>query len=168
MRRSLSMNRSILIICLVCYALVGVSCTWSPETSFFSKFSVRQLIERSKSSTGFACDTTGGGGGGAGSRVGGVGAGGSHFDSHKSDSVECRLQPTKPFDEASLFSALKLDVERTLQDDGAKITESGSSGPANFFFNYVRKDVRGRVELSGTRVGNDYYDVHADLDEKRN
>ena len=162
-----SMKRLLLVVCAVCYALLCVSCMWSPETSFFSKFSVRQLVERSRSSTGFTFDMTGGGGGGIGSRMGGVGAGGSHFHSHKGDSVSFRLKPNEPFDEAALFSVMKLDVETTLRDNGAQITESGSSGPANFFFNYVLKNVRGRVELSGTRIGNGYYDVHAALDENR-
>jgi hypothetical protein len=140
----------------------------SPESRFFSKFSVRQLVERSKSSAGFTCDTTGGGGGGMRARVGGVGSSGTHFNSHKSESVGCRLKPNESLDEAALFSALKLDVERTLHDTGAQITERGSSGPANFFFNYLLKNVRGRVELSGTRIGNGYYDVRAVLEEQGN
>lgn len=136
---------------------------WSPESSFFSKFSVRQLVERHKSSAGFTCDSTGGGGGGI--RAGAAGSGGTHFTSQKSDSIACRLKSIELFDEAGLFSALKGDVERTLLDAGAQITDRGSSGPANFFFDYVLKNVTGRVELSGTRIGNGYYDVRAVLAE---
>jgi hypothetical protein len=141
---------------------------WSPETAFFSNFSVRQLVQRSEASAGLNCDPTGGGGGGIGSRAGGFGSGRTHFDSHKSDSCGCRLSPNGAFDEARLFSALKLDVGRTLHDAGAQITESGSSGPANFYFAYAVKNVRGRVQLSGTRIGTDYYDVRADVDESGN
>ena len=142
---------------------------WSPETSFFSNFSVRQLVQRSESSAGLTCDPSGGGGGGGiGSRAGGIGSGGTHFNSHKSDSCGCRLKPNEAFDEARLFSALKLDVERTLHDNGAQITDSGSSGPTTFYFAYALKNVRGRVQLSGTRIGTDYYDVRADLDESGN
>ena len=138
---------------------------WSPETSFFSKFSVRQLVQRSDFATGLTCDPIGGGGGGIGSRAGGVGSGGAQFKSHKSDSCGCRIKPNEAFDEARLFSALRLDVERALQDAGAQITERGSSGAASFYFGYALKNVRGRVQLSGTRIGTDYYDVRADLDE---
>jgi hypothetical protein len=141
---------------------------WSPETSFFSNFSVRQLVERSKSSVGLTCDPTGGGGGGIGSRAGGIGSGGTLFNSHKNDSCACRLKSNETFDEARLFSALKLDVERALHDNGAQVTDSGSSGPANFYFAYALKSVRGRIQLSGTRIGKDYYDVRADLDETGN
>jgi hypothetical protein len=141
---------------------------WSKETSFFSNFSMRQMVERSKSSAAFACDPTGGGGGGIGSRAGGIGFGGTHFNSHKSDSVACRLKSNQPFDETTLFSALKIEVERVLHDNGAQITDSGSSGSANFYFAYALKNVRGRVQVSGTRIGTDYYDVHADLNETGN
>lgn len=91
-----------------------------------------------------------------------------NFNAHKSDSVACRLTSNESFDEAALFSTLKLDVERTLHDAGAQITHRGSSGSAKFFLDYVLKNVHGRVELSGTRIGNGYYDVHAELEEKGN
>ena len=139
---------------------------WSPESSFFSEFSIRQLVERHKSSAGFTCDSTGGGA--AGIRAGAAGSGGTHFTSQKSDSIACRLKSNEPFDEAALFSVLKADVERALLDAGARITDRGSSGSANFFFDYVLKNVSGRVELTGTRIGGGYYDVHAALAENGN
>ena len=161
------MKRTILVL-VGCLTLLAESCMWHPETSFFSNFSVRELVQHAKSSAGLTCDALGGGGGGIGSRAGGVGSGGTHFNSHKSDSCGCRLSSNKAFDETGLFSALKLDVERLLHDSGAQITGSGSSGPANFYFAYALKNVRGRVELSGTRIGTDYYDVRVDLDETGN
>jgi hypothetical protein len=153
---------------VLCFALVCASCMWSPETSFFSNFSARQLVERSKSSAGLTCDPTGGGGPGIGSRSGGVGFGGARFNSHKSNSVDCRLNFKDTFDETRFFSALKLDVEQALHDNGVQITDRGSSGSANFYFAYALKNVRGRVEVSGTRIGTDYYNVRADLDESGN
>ena len=161
-----SMKRVILIAVAVCFALCP-ACTWSSETSFFSSFSVRQLVQRSESSAGLTCDL-GGGGGGISSRAGGIGFGGTRFNSHKSDGCGCRITSNVAFDEARLFSALKLDVERALHDAGAQITERGSSGASTFYFAYSLKNVRGRVQLSGTRGGTDYYDVRADLDESGN
>ena len=160
----------ILIALAVCVALFSASCMWSPESSFFSSFSTRQLVERNKSSAGLTCDPIGGGGGGGGvgSRAGGIGSGGTHFSSHKSDSFACHLKSKDSFDETKFFTALKLDVEHALRDDGAQITDSGSTGSANFYFAYALKNVRGHVQVSGTRVGTDYYDVHADLDETGN
>ena len=141
---------------------------WSPETSFYSSFSTRQLVERNKPAAAATCDPTAGGGGGGGGRVGSFGSGGARFNSQKSDSCGCRLKPNESVDEAALFNALKLDVERALGDNGATITDRGSSGPANFYFAYTLKDIRGRVELTGTRIGTDYYDVRASLNESRN
>jgi hypothetical protein len=111
---------------------------------------------------------SGGGGGGIDSRAGGLSRGGTHFDSHKSDSFACRLESTGTFDETKLFSSLKLAVERALHDNGAQVTDTGSTGSANFYFAYALKNVRGRVQVSGARIGTDYYDVHADLNETGN
>ena len=141
---------------------------WSPETSFFSNFSVRQLVERNKSAGGLNCDAMGRDENGIGSRAGGLGSRGAQFNSHRSDSWACRLQVSDALDEGRLFSALKLDIERSLRGTGAQITQTGSSGPANFYFAYNVKNVRGRVELSGTRSGGVYYTVRADLDETGN
>lgn len=163
------MRHTLFITVLVCFELLSGCSLWAPETSFFSNFSVRQLVERNKSSGGLNCDPVGGGGGnGIGSRASGLGSQGAHFNSHKSDNFACRLQSNEAFDEARLFSALKLDVERTLRDTGAQITQNGSSGPANFYFVYELKNVSGQVELSGTRTGGGYYDVRADLNETGN
>jgi hypothetical protein len=162
------MKHRLFIAGLVCFALLSGCSLWSPETSFFSNFSVRQLVERNKSSAGLNCDGAGGGGGAIGSRAGGLGSGGAHFNAHRSDSYACRLRSNEGFDEGRLFSALKLDVEKTLRDSGAQITQTGSSGPANFYFAYGLKNVSGRVELLGTKLGSGYYDVRADLNETGN
>jgi hypothetical protein len=162
-----SMNHRISIALAVCFALLNASCMWSNETSFFSNFSIRQLVERSNSSAGLTCDPMVGGGGGVGSRAGGIGMGGTRFNSHKSESFACRLKSNEALDETRFFSALKIDVERALHDTGAQITETGSSG-ASFYFVYALEKVRGRVQVSGTRIGTDYYDLHADLDESGN
>jgi hypothetical protein len=162
-------KQTILIAFAICLALHYSSCMRPRESSFFSNFSMRQFVEQSKSSAGFICDPTGGGGGGHdGSRVGGFGPGGGHFSSHKGDSFACRLESTNTFDETKLFSALKIAVERSLHDNGAQVTDSGSNGSANFYFAYTLKNVRGRVQVSGTRIGTDYYDVHASLEETGN
>ncbi|HSS21056.1 MAG TPA: hypothetical protein VLL54_13360 [Pyrinomonadaceae bacterium] len=162
------MKHRISIALAVSLALFYVSCMWSPETSFFSNFSTRKLVERNKPAAAASCDPMAGGGGGVGGRVGGFGAGGAHFNSYKSDSCGCRLKSNEVVDETALFNALKLEVERALHDNGATIADSCSSGVANFYFVYTLKDVRGRVELTGNRIGMEYYDVRADLHETRN
>ncbi len=164
------MKTKISIALTLYFALLLSSCVGSRETSFFSNFSVRQLVERSKSSAGLTCDANGGGGGGSiGTRAGGIGFGGTRFNSHTSDSFGCRLKSNEPEDfETHLFAGLELDVQQALRDSGAQITENGNPKPATFYFAYTLKNVRGRVQVSGTRIGTDYYDVHADLDESGN
>src|SRR6267143_3931728 len=124
----LSMKRTILTALAVSSALLCTSCLGSRETSFFSNFSVRQLVERSKSSAGLTCDANGGGGGGGiGTRAGGIGFGGTRFNSHKSDSFGCRLKSNEPVDfETRLFAGLERNVQQALRDDGAQITETGN------------------------------------------
>jgi hypothetical protein len=144
---------------------------WSLETAFFSSFSVRKLIEKHQSSAGLSCDAAGGGiagGGGGFGRVAGFRSGAAQFSSSKSDSCGCRMNSDEAFDEVALFSSLKVDVERALHDIGAKITDTGSSGPANFYFAYALKNVKGRVELSGARLGDHNYSVSANLNETGN
>src|SRR2546430_17162903 len=109
-----SMKHRILIALAVCVALFSASCMWSPESSFFSSFSTRQLVERNKSSAGLTCDPIGGGGGGGGvgSRAGGIGLGGTHFSFHKSDSFSCHFKIKKSFDETKFFTAFETYSEQ--------------------------------------------------------
>jgi hypothetical protein len=151
-------------------ALLLSSCIGLRETSFFSNFSVRQLVESSKFSAGLACYANGGGGGGGiRTGAGGIAFGGTRSNSHKSDSFGCRPKSNGPEDfEKRLFAGLELAVQQALRDSGAVITESGNPNPTTFYFAYSLKNVRGRVQVSGTRIGTDYYNVRADLDESGN
>ena len=98
-----SMKVRILTAFAICLGLLYSSCMRSQETSFFSNFSMRQFVEQSKSSAGLICDVIGGGGGGIDSRAGGLSSGGTHFNSHKTDSFACRLESSNSFDETKLF-----------------------------------------------------------------
>lgn len=133
------MKHATLIASVVCVGLFCASCIWSPETSFFSKFSVRQLVECSKPSAGLNCEPSEGGGGGTGGGFGSFGSGRSRFKAHKSDSWGCRLKSNEAFDESALFAGLKMDVERLLHESGAQITDRGSSGATSFYFVYALK-----------------------------
>ena len=85
------MNRTVLIALLGCLLAASCSIWWSPETTFFSNFSVAQLVERNKTVGGLTCDAMGGGGGnGLGSRTG-LAAGTSTLIEVIVGLVECRL-----------------------------------------------------------------------------
>ena len=159
--------------------LLCASCLGPRETSFYSKFSTRDLVERNQAPAGLKCEPLGGGANGAGIHSWGGGLGGGHFDSHKSDSFACRFGADSTFDEARLISGLKADTQRLLRESGLQITDSGSSGPANFFFAYTEKNLIGRIEISGKaaetnhyvevdgkRINSQYYNVVADLHEQ--
>jgi len=163
------MKRRISMAVTLSFALLCVSCLSGPQTTFYSKFSVRELVERNQSAAGFRCDVPAGGGGGKDENIvsssGGI-SGRTQFSAHKGDSLACALKSEENFDEQRLFAALKLDTERVLRASGAQISESGSAKPVGFYFAYTASNVRGRIQISGSRIGNQYYDVHADLEEQ--
>jgi hypothetical protein len=164
------MMKTIPIALTLCLATLSSACIGYGTSSFFSNFSVRQLIKGHEANTGLACDPNGGGGGGGGTiGTGGFGFGWRHIHAHKGDAFACRLSPdaVERFDDAGLLAALKIDVQKALNDSGAKITESGNPDPQTFYFKYTLKDVQGRVQVSGRRFGNDYYSLSADLDENK-
>jgi hypothetical protein len=167
-----SANRNRILI-LFTIGIIGVhwACSMSRESPFFAKFSMQELVTRNKSMAGIACDPVGGGGGGndIGTWAGGFGGGGMHFQSHKSDSFACRLQSdTLPSaDEEQLLASLRKQVEDSLRTYGANISESGSRDSRSFYFSYAIKDIQGRIQVSGKRIGGDFYNLHAELQESK-
>jgi hypothetical protein len=165
-----SMKRRILMAVTFGFMLLCASCLGARPTSFFSNFSVRELVERNQTSAGFRCDAAAGGGGadsnGFSTSSGGIGPGKIQFSVHRGDGVACALKSEENLDEQRLFAALKDDTERVLRDSGAQISQSGSAKPVGFYLSYTAGNVRGRVQISGTRIGNQYYDVHAMLEEQ--
>jgi hypothetical protein len=152
---------------LIAAMFVSVGCTAymsSLQSSFFSKFSLRELVEKNQSRPGLDC-SAGGGGGGIGGGVGGFGR--KEFQSHKGESLSCRLSDSAAkFDEAGFIAALRRDVERDITESGAKIVDSGNPDASSFYFEYELEDARGRVEIAGRKISVDYYSLKADLDEK--
>src|SRR4051812_19686349 len=93
------------------FALLSGSCLSRRQaqlgSSFYSTFSVRELVERNESASGFKCvRPAGGGGGGNESSVIGSQRPGSNrieFKAHKGDSFACELKPGDNFDEQPFF-----------------------------------------------------------------
>ena len=65
-----------------------------------------------------------------------------------------------------MIAALQSDVEKALNDSRAKITDRGHPGPVSFYFGYTLQNIQGRVQVSGQRIGGDYYSLDADLSER--
>ena len=95
--------------------------------------------------------------------------GGMHFQSHKSDSFACRLQSDSfaSADEDRFIASLKKPVEDSLRKYGANIKESGSREPRSFYLSYAINDIQGRIKVSGQRIGVDFYNLQADLEESK-
>ncbi len=147
--------------------LLGAGCTAymsSFQSSFFSRFSLRELVERNKSQRGLNCSASGGGGG-MGGGTGSVGRKESHF--HKVETFSCQINDdsAERFDEEGFMAALKQSVETDLNQSNAKIG-SNKLEARSFYFEYTLEDVRGRVEISGRKDIGNYYSLKADVDEK--
>src|SRR6185436_8447522 len=97
-----SVRHGILMAVTFGCALLCASCLGARPTSFYSNFSVRELVERNQTATGFKCDVPAGGGGGGNdinSSAGGIGPGRIQFSAHKSDSLACALKSEESLDE---------------------------------------------------------------------
>ena len=165
--------KSSVIVFMIGIAATASACIMSQESSFFAKFSMRDMVTSSNSIKGFQCDPaggggTGGGGGGISSSSGGF-SGGIHFQSHKSDAFVCRLHSnTLPAaEEEQLIVSLRKHVEDSLRAYGANISESGSREPRSFYFSYAIKDIHGQIQVSGKRIGVDFYNLQAELEESK-
>jgi len=167
---NLNRNR-ILILSVIGIIAAQGACNMSSESPFFAKFSMQDLVTANNSMAGIACDPAGGGGGGngVGSRTGGFGGGGIHFQSHKSDAFACRLQSDSfaSADEDRLIASLKQPIENSLRTYGANIKESGSSEPHSFYVSYAINDIQGRIKVSGQRIGLGFYNLQANLEESK-
>jgi hypothetical protein len=132
------------------------------QSSFFTKFSLHELVRKNTTRAGQICSSgvVGGGGGGAGF----IGAEGSR--SHKSDSFGCRVKPDdgERFDESELVESLREVVEKEIQASGAKILGRGNHS-GGFYFEYGIGDMQGRIDISGKRIRENYYQLEADLGE---
>ena len=133
----------------------------SLQSSFFSKFSLRELVERNKSHH-LTCSAGGGGGGGS---ISTFGRKESHFQ--KGESLSCQMTGAAQFDEEEFLQALKQSVEIDLEQSKAKIISSAKVDAQSFYCEYALEDIRGRVEISGRIVEGNYYSLKADLEEKR-
>jgi len=167
------MKKPALILTLILITSGFIACSLSPESAFFSKFSIHRLVEKNATPNGLDCEGHGNDQGG-GIHAGGGGIGSfvfppsKEYRSIKSDSFFCKLKSNalEHFDEAGLIIALRQDVERAIDQSGAKVIESGNLDSASFYLTYSIDNSLGRVEISGKRIRSDYYSVRADLDER--
>jgi hypothetical protein len=113
------MNRIVLLIVFPALLLTSNGCKALmnfSSSSFFSNFSLEELVKKNQSPSGMICAK--GGMGGAGIRVSSVGR--KQSSSNKSSSFSCQISAAS-FDEAAFIASLKADVEKEIIRSGAKI-----------------------------------------------
>lgn len=151
-------------VAFVVLPLLAVACMSVLQSSFYSGFSLKEMVQRNQSNSGLNCSGSGAGGGGAGISTGAAGfGGGSNF--HKSESFACQISDAEQFVEARFIQALRESVEKDLDASQAKITGSKNPDATSFAIEYVLGSAAGRIEISGTRSAG-YYSLQAQLDEK--
>ena len=154
------MNLILWKVAFVVALMLSAGCaayTASLQSSFFSKFALRELVERNKSRD---LNCSAGGGGGSVSRFGRKE---SHFQ--KGENLSCQI--TEQFDEEEFLQALKQSIEMDLERSNARIIGIAKIDAQSFYCEYAFEDIRGRVEISGRMVPGNYYSLKADLDEKQ-
>ena|SRR5215204_2123527 len=159
------MRIALLVVALIVAALIVTECAimQPKQSSFFSNFSLHGLVRKNKTRAGQICSSGAVGGGGGGAEF--TGAEGSQ--SRKSDSFGCRVKSDDGgrFDESELVESLREDVERDIQASGAKILGRGNLS-GGFYVEYGIGDIQGRIDISGKRIREDYYQLEADLGEE--
>jgi hypothetical protein len=160
------MRIKLLVAALVTAALIitGYATMKPKQSSFYSNFSLHELVHKNKTRAGQICSSGPAGGGGLGASF----TGGGSVHNRKGDSFRCRIKSddSGQFNESELITSLKEDVEKEIQTSGAKIVDGGNVGVGGFYFEYSLGDIRGRIDISGKKIREDSFDLKAELEEK--
>ena len=162
MSDKLNVLHRMIAVASLAIVLFGSGCRVSMsslQSSFFTKFSLRELIKGS-ATAGLECsDNTGGG---ISMGTGGVGAELSSFE--KSESCLCQITDAKLFDETKFLEALKVSVEKDLDANKATIVGSKDSA-GGFSLEYASSEIKGTVEISRGKGIERFYMLQAKLTE---
>lgn len=153
-----------LLVVLVFGAGCGANSMYLFQSEFFSKFSLRALVDRNESRAGLSCSPERGeGGGGMSAGVGAVGKKESNFS--KVESLACQISDAELFDEVKFFQTLKRSIEQDLDSKKATIVTKNSDA-TSFDLEYALNETTGTVKISAKKGPMRYYTLSADLREK--
>jgi hypothetical protein len=135
---------------------------YKPST-FYSNFSMVELVKRNSSP--LSLDSAGGGGGGG--RIGTFGHSPRQTHYRKTESFALHLKPggLAKTDEGKFLSSLKADVQDEIVKSDARITEAGDLEVPGCYVEYSEEGIQGRIEISGKLSGGNYYSLTATLSE---
>ena len=140
------------------------------SSTFYSNFSMAELVKRNNSWPSLEPSGSGlggGGGGGCFSRVGSRGSSTGLSRFHKTDSFALHLT-TGGFAKAAeekFLSSLKADLQDEIVKSGARVAASGYLETPGCYVEYGEEGIHGRIEISGRRSGGAYYTLTATLSE---
>jgi hypothetical protein len=161
--RSQSIAISLLAV-LVLGAGCGADYMYWLQSSFFSNFSLRELVDRNQPTAGLKCSAERGeGGGGMSAGLGGVGKKESNFS--KVESLVCQISDAELFDEVKFIQTLKQSIEQELDSNDATIV-SKNSDATSFDLEYALNETTGTVKISAQKGPMSFYTLKADLQEK--
>ena len=135
------------------------------QSSFFSNFSLRKLVERDKTIAGLDCAAGGSGPGGGGMSMGMGGVGNQGSDFSKIESIACQISDAGIFDEAKFIQALQLSIEQELDTEKATIV-SKTADASGVNIEYALNKISGTVKISARKGPMRFYTLQADLKEK--
>ncbi len=154
-----------ILVLLLSTTACGACITTVFQSSFSSTFSLAELVKRNQANSGLNCSAGGGGGDSSGIGTVAGGIGGKQSSYQKGEGFSCQISDEEQFDEARFIQALKESLEKDLQTNDAEITSSKNTHATSFSIEYVAGNTNGKVDISGTRVGN-IYSFEATLAER--
>jgi hypothetical protein len=138
---------------------------YKPST-FFSNFSIVELVKKNNSRSGAICSAGGGGGVGTGSSDYSPQKDESHFVAHNSATYSINPANLNEFDEVELIQSLRADLEKEIIDTGASVINSDYLNPSGFYIEYSDEGILGRVEVTGAFNREESFNIKVTLNEK--
>lgn len=126
-------------------------------SSFFTEFSLRDLVNKNTSTSGLLFPKNLGGAG-----IGGGGGNQEQFTHTKHESLHCPLNSfdSDKFNEEEFIASLKKDLEEKADQNGLKVIETNAANSSSFHIEYKTEKFKGRIDISGA-VKNGYYELKA-------
>ena len=135
---------------------------FKPST-FFTNFSVAEIIKRLNSNSGLIC---------ANGSMGGAGMGSSHGDHENSryrnnDSFSCHLKDAdkEKFNQAEIIQEILEKTRNEITKFGARVTGEVQLNSSSFYLEYADESIVGRIEIKSSLYQENNFRVEVSFDE---
>lgn len=125
---------------------------YRPST-FFAGFSLSEMVRNSprlRRGSPFGSGVGAGGGGGGGTANSSSSTDSSVARYHKSESFSFQVggADDERFDATEFIASLKAEVEKEINEEGARLKEHAAPDSSSFYFEYSEEGITGRIEIS--------------------